>query len=108
MFARLSENGREFKSGLLCVYPSQEVADEALDLMVQLIRVGAPHDAETDHMRVDHVLLHLQSFRWLFLLLNLELGVLCDSLYDGQRNSSVFLDIIFTEVRKGILNVALA
>ena len=105
MLTRLSENGREVESRLLCVYPSQEVADEALDLVVQLFRVEAPHDAETDHMRVYHVLLHLLSFVCLFRLLNLELGVLCDSLYDSQRNSSVFLNIILTEVLKSILNV---
>ena len=105
MFTRLSEHGCEVKSRLLCVDSSEEVADEALDLVVQLFWVEAAHNAETDHMRVYHVLLHLLPFRLLFRLLNLELGVLCDSLYDSQRNSRIFLNIILTEVFKGIVNV---
>ena len=84
---------------------AQEVADEALDFVVKLFRMEASHDAHSNHVRVDHVLLHHLPLCALLLLLHFELGVLRDTLDDGECDPRVFLDVVLAEVFKGIVDV---
>ena len=73
--------------------------------MVKLLRMEASHNAEAYHVRIDHVLLHHLSFGKLLGLLDLELRILSDALDDSKRNSRVLLDIVLSEVLKGVLHV---
>ena len=65
----------------------------------------ASHDAQSDHVRIDDVLLHLLSLAESPRLLHLELGILCDTLNDGQRDSRVLLDIVLSEVFERVINL---
>lgn len=104
-FARLAENRRKFKWRNVREVSAKEIGDEALNLCVELVRVEASHDAQSHHVRINHVLFHLLTLRHFLLLLHLELGVLGDALDDGHCNPSVLLHVVLSELFKGVLNV---
>jgi hypothetical protein len=64
-----------------------------------------PHDTESDHVRVDHVLLHHLPFCLSLLLLNLELVILSDSLNDSKRDFGVLLYVVLPEILESVIDV---
>ena len=73
--------------------------------MVELLRMETSHNAKSDHVRIDHKLLHHLALRLSLLLLDLELSVLSDTLNDGHSDTGILLNVILSELFKGILNV---
>ena len=88
------EDRNEFKWWLLREVSTEEEADEALYLAVELVWMKASHDTEANHMGVDDILLHFLTLGQFRLAVDLELCVFGDALDDSQSDSLIFVNVV--------------
>ena len=77
---------------------AKEETDESFDFAVQSVWMETAHYTESDYVWIDYILFHLLAIREFSFVVDFKLCILCNTLYDRQRNLLVLFCIAIVEV----------